>query len=56
MQYFKILYSPWFRQVAQDMDLRHPQSVFFMFGNGTPPLPALPKRQQTKLCVLRSIV
>ena len=39
MQYFKTVYSPWFKQVAQDMDLKHPQSVFFTFGKGNPPPP-----------------
>jgi hypothetical protein len=24
------------QQLAQDMDLKHPQSVFFVFGEGTP--------------------
>ena len=39
MQYFQIVYFPWFKQVAQNMDLKHPQSVFFMFGKGTHPPP-----------------
>jgi hypothetical protein len=30
------VYSPWFKQLAQDMDLKHPQSVFFMFEKETP--------------------
>lgn len=43
MQYFQIVYFPWFKQVAQNMDLKHPQSVFFMFGKGTHPPPPFPR-------------